>query len=51
MAAVFYDRQDADRAFEYLKKSVKKLDKYPKADTFTEEYLLAFKKMRTHFDE
>ncbi len=49
--AYFYDRRDADKAFEYLKKSIKKLDKYPKASTFTEEYLLAFKKMRTYFDE
>lgn len=49
--AYFYDRRDADTAFEYLKKSIKKLDKYPKASTFTEEYLLAFKKMRTYFDE
>ncbi|WP_373512044.1 lipocalin family protein [Persicitalea sp.] len=47
----FYDRQDANRAFDYLKKSIKTLDKYPKADTFTEEYLLAFKKMRTYFDQ
>lgn len=49
--AYFYDRRDADRAFEQLKKSIKKMDKYPKASTFTEEYLLAFKKMRTYFDE
>ncbi len=49
--AYFYERRDADRAFEQLKKSIKKLDKYPRANTFTEEYLLAFQKMRTYFDE
>ncbi|GHB80955.1 hypothetical protein [Persicitalea jodogahamensis] len=47
----FYDRQDAQKAFEQLKKSVGKMEKYPKAATFTEEYLLAFQKMRTYFDE
>lgn len=47
----FYDQRDANRAFEQLKKSVRKVIKYPKASTFTEEYLLAFKKMRTYFDE
>lgn len=49
--AYFYDERDASRAFEQLKKSTKKIDKYPKASTFTEEYLLAFQKMRTYFDE
>ena len=47
----FYDQRDANRAFEQLKKSVKTMDKYPKASTFTEEYLLAFRKMRTYFEE
>ncbi len=47
----FYDRRDAFRAYEELKKSVKKVERFPNAGTFTEEYLLAFKKMRTYFEE
>ncbi len=47
----FYDEKDAEKAFDLLKKSVGKMDKYPKAETFTKEYLLAFQKMRAYFDE
>ena len=47
----FYDRENANQGFAYLKAAMRSLKKYPRAETFTEEYLLAFRTMRTYFDQ
>ncbi|MPR37060.1 hypothetical protein [Salmonirosea aquatica] len=47
----FYDEQNAAQGFDYLRAALRSLKKYPKADTFTEEYLLAFRNMRAYFDQ
>lgn len=47
----FYDQTDAMVGYEYLRSAIRTVRKFPKAETFTKEYLLAFKQMRTHFDQ
>lgn len=47
----FFDEENADRAFTYLRAALRSVKKYPKADTFTEEYLMAFQTMRTYFEQ
>lgn len=47
----FYDETDALVGYEYLKSAIRTIKKFPRAETLTKEYLLAFKQMRTHFDQ
>lgn len=47
----FFDEENANQAFTYLLVALRSVKKYPKADTFTEEYLLAFRQMRTYFEQ
>lgn len=47
----FYDPESARLGLDYLRKALRSLKKYPRAPTFTEEYLLAFQQMRTYFDQ
>ena len=47
----FFDQENADQAFTHLRAALRSVKKYPKADTFTEEYLLAFRQMRTYFEQ
>ena len=47
----FFDQENADQAFTYLRAALRSVKKYPKASTFTEEYLLAFQTMRAYFEQ
>jgi len=47
----FYDETDALVGYEYLKLAIRTVKKFPRAETLTKEYLLAFKQMRTYFDQ
>ena len=47
----FFDQENATQGFEYLRSALRSLKKYPKAETYTEEYLLAFRNMRAYFDQ
>lgn len=47
----FFDEENADQAFTYLRAALRSVKKYPKAATFTEEYLLAFRQMRPYFEQ
>lgn len=47
----FFDQENADQAFIYLRLALRSVKSYPKADTLTEEYLLAFRQMRIYFEE
>jgi hypothetical protein len=49
--ASFHDEADAAVAFELLKNSLQSVKKFPRATTFTQEYLLAFQQMRRYFDQ
>ncbi len=49
--ASFYDEADARVAFDLLKASLQSVNKFPRARTFTQEYLLAFQQMRRYFDQ
>ncbi len=47
----FFDNENARLGLDYLRKALRSVKKYPRAPTFTEEYLLAFQEMRTYFDQ
>jgi hypothetical protein len=47
----FYDEADANVAFDLLKESLRSVGKFPRAETFTKEYRLAFQQMRRYFDQ
>lgn len=47
----FFDQEDAAIAYDLLKAGLKSVSRYPKAETFTKEYLLAFQQMRRYFDQ
>lgn len=46
----YFDEENADQAFTHLRAALRSVKKYPRADTLTEEYLLAFRQMRTYFE-
>jgi hypothetical protein len=47
----FFDEENANQGFAYLRKALRSVKKYPRANTLTEEYLLAFRIMRTYFEQ
>lgn len=47
----YFDQADARVGFNYLKEALRSIKKYPKAESYTKEYLLAFKQMRPYFDQ
>jgi hypothetical protein len=47
----YYNKADAQVGFEILREALRSLKKYPKAESYTKEYLLAFKQMRAFFDQ
>lgn len=47
----FFDAENADQAFSYLRAALRSVKKYPRAYTLTDEYLLAFRQMRAYFEQ
>ncbi len=47
----FYDETDAKVGIDELRAAMRTLKKFPKADTFSKEYRLAFEQMRPYFED
>ncbi|TDB64608.1 hypothetical protein [Arundinibacter roseus] len=47
----FYDKSDAKVGIDELRSAMRTIKKFPKAETFSKEYLLAFEQMRPYFED